>query len=114
MKLYIAGPMTGYPDHNFSAFYEAARVLRSRGYAVVSPAELDADGSDDLDHAALDQVPWDWYLRRDIKLLVDCDGIFMLPGWSGSRGAQLERHIAISLGMQVLDMKLEEVPIAPA
>ena len=41
MKLYIAGPMTGYPEWNFPAFREAARELRMRDFEMVSPAEMD-------------------------------------------------------------------------
>lgn len=96
MKIYIAGPMTGYPEHNFPAFHAAAEALRSLGHEVVSPAELDASD----DHEALAAVPWDWYLRRDIKLLVDCEAICMLEGWERSKGATLERYIAKALGMK--------------
>lgn len=113
MKIYVAGPMSGYPEHNFPAFQEATRILRGRGYEVISPAELDLNEVS-VDHEALAKVPWDWYLRRDIKLLVDCDGVFLLPGWSGSRGAMLERHIALALGMTIIDCPIEEVQSAPA
>jgi nucleoside 2-deoxyribosyltransferase len=93
MKLYLAGPMTGYPDHNFPAFRAAAGALREAGHDVVNPAELDAEVG--TDH------PWEYYMRRDIALLVECEGIALLPGWSGSRGARLEYGIARALGMRV-------------
>ena len=43
-------------------------------------------------------------MRRDIKVMVDCDVIVLLPGWGRSRGALLERQIAIALGLRVLDL----------
>ena len=49
-RLYVAGPMTGLPDHNYPAFAEAAARLRAVGYEVESPANssdqetLDFDG----------------------------------------------------------------------
>ena len=41
MTCYIAGPMTGYPRFNFDAFDAARDDLRSDGYDVISPADLD-------------------------------------------------------------------------
>lgn len=41
MKLYIAGPMRGYDNYNFPAFWHAATKLRYAGHEVMSPAEID-------------------------------------------------------------------------
>ena len=38
MKVYIAGPMSGYPDMNGPAFDKKADELRAQGYEVVNPA----------------------------------------------------------------------------
>ena len=40
-------------------------------------------------------------MRKDIKLLMDCDCILMLKGWSVSRGASIERELAMSLGLPI-------------
>ncbi|POR54555.1 uncharacterized protein DUF4406 [Paraburkholderia eburnea] len=91
MKLYIAGPMTGYAELNFPAFHTEARRLRELGFEIVNPAELNPDkGAEWLD-----------CMRADIKQLVDCDGVALLQGWEQSRGASLECHIARSLGLRV-------------
>lgn len=37
-RLYVAGPMSGLPDHNYPAFREAATRLRDLGYQWVSEA----------------------------------------------------------------------------
>lgn len=92
--LYLAGPMSGLPEFNFPAFHQAAAELRSRGYTVINPAELD-DGDT--------SKPWDYYMRRDLKMLVDADAVAVLPGWRKSKGASLEVHVAQALGMPVLD-----------
>jgi hypothetical protein len=94
MKVYIAGPMTGIEDYNFPAFNAAADSWRAVGWDVINPAELDGE---DTSH------PWDFYLRRDLKLLVDCDAIAQLPGWENSKGARLETHVAEALGLSVYD-----------
>lgn len=93
MKIYIAGPMTGHADLNFPAFHEVARRLREEGHTVVNPAEI---------NPALD-ADWTECMRADIRELVACDAIFLLPGWEKSRGASLEAHIAKALGMVLLD-----------
>lgn len=97
MMLYIAGPMTGYDDFNFPAFRQAAADLRERGYTVISPHE----GAHNRDLTK----PWDYYMREDIRLLVECHGLALLPGWGKSKGAKLEKYIAKKLGMQVAPLR---------
>lgn len=92
MRIYIAGPMTGFPDLNFPSFHVEARRLRDLGFEVVNPAEIDLDP----------ESKWSDCMRADIRALVTCDAISLLPGWEKSRGATLEHHIAQSLGMAVM------------
>lgn len=89
--------MSGLPEWNFPAFHAAARELRSAGFDVVNPAEF----------GAIAGRAWCDYLRDDIRALVDCDAIWMLRGWSRSRGARLEHHIARELGLSVVYEALE-------
>ena len=35
-----------------------------------------------------------------MKILADCDAIYMLEGWTGSRGARLEYLVAMELGLR--------------
>ena len=91
-KLYLSGPMTGYPDLNFPAFHAAARRLRGLGYVVVNPAELNPAGS---------EKSWHDCMRDDIAALVYCDVVALLPGWENSRGAQLEVEIARRMDLRV-------------
>lgn len=91
-RIYIAGAMSGLPDLNFPAFHAAAARLRAEGMTVINPAEINADPT----------AGWLECMRQDIAQLVTCDTIYMLPGWSKSRGATLEHHIASSLGFTVI------------
>jgi hypothetical protein len=93
MKLYISGPMTGMPELNFPAFHAAAKELRERGYEVCNPAEKNEEANPDMQ--------WIDYMRLDIKMLMDCDGVAYLPGWENSRGAKIEIELALSLGLPV-------------
>lgn len=93
MKIYIAGPMTGYPELNFPAFHAEAARLRELGYEVVNPAEINVDPS----------AGWSACMRADIRELVTCDAVATLDGWSKSKGASLEVHIARELGLLVGD-----------
>jgi hypothetical protein len=102
VRVYISGPMSGLPDLNFPAFHGAAKRLRAAGHDVVSPAEMD-DPEDTTEH------DWGWYLRRDLKALVDCEAVVVLPGWKDSKGARLETSVAAQLGMPLysLDRPME-------
>lgn len=90
-RVYIAGPMTGLPDFNYPAFHAAAAELRSQGLHVENPAE----------HGTVAGAEWSDYLRYDIGRLATCGAIYLLPGWEKSKGAQLEVHIARTLGMSI-------------
>lgn len=90
-RIYIAGPMSGYENHNFPVFWEAAALLRSRGFNVISPAEINPDAS----------MEWGDCMRADIAALVTCDAVQLLPGWEKSEGATLEHHIAERLLMEI-------------
>jgi hypothetical protein len=88
MRFYLSGPMTGLPENNYPAFHDAHRALRAAGYSVVNPAAGAPCG-----------LTYDQYLRRALRLLLDCQAIVMLSGWEGSRGARIEAKLAASLGM---------------
>lgn len=90
---YIAGPMTGYPEHNFPAFHEAEENLALMGHSCFNPANnFDGDTS----------LPWEAYMRADIKALSKCKGIYLLEGWRKSRGACFEYLIAKTLNMNIV------------
>ncbi len=91
LTVYVSGPMTGLPDLNFAAFNGEAARLRAIGYEVVNPAEFGEEPG----------LEWHQYLRKDIRALMDCNAIHMLPGWSRSKGARLEHHVAVELGFSI-------------
>lgn len=97
--VYISGPMRGFPDHNYPAFNEAAKLLDAYGYQVVNPAD-NFDGRKDL--------PQEMYLREDVRQMAQkCNCIFFLPGWQNSAGARVEWHVAKALGFDIINEQIE-------
>lgn len=97
MKLYIAGPMTGLPQFNYPAFNRAEVALKAVGFDTLNPTLGWAEPVDD-------GTTWDEYMRRGIGLLLEADGVALLPGWTKSKGATVEHDLARSLGMPVEDI----------
>lgn len=93
MVVYLSGPMTGLKDFNKPVFFKAAEILRAAGLRVFNPAENGLPSS----------APWNEHMRADIKALMDCHVIAMLPGWEASEGAGIELRLACDLGMRVYD-----------
>lgn len=87
--LYVAGPMTGLPGLNVHAFNEAACELVAAGFHVLNPARRPT------------REGWEWldYMRGALRDVADCDGLAVLPGWRGSRGARIEVRLARDLGL---------------
>jgi hypothetical protein len=97
MKLYIAGKISGlnYNDA-LKKFSDAAEMLRGLGHEPVNPMEVNGLDGDGKEH------PWAEYMKRDIPVLLQCDGIYLLPDWDESKGAMLEHYIARQLGMRIV------------
>lgn len=99
MRIYLAGPMSGYADLNHPAFDRAATQLRAQGHEVVSPAEMDralgiySEGDYKI---SLQEI-----MRNDLLQVLQCDAMALLWGWQRSRGARLERVVAESCGIPV-------------
>lgn len=94
--IYIAGPMTGLPDFNYPRFAEVAAHLRAQGCTVFSPHEVEPEG--DISGT----LPWEWYMKKSLALLTQCDTIYMLHGWHKSRGAGIEHALARILRMSII------------
>lgn len=78
MIVYISGPITGKPGY-MRHFRKAQRNLEKEGHKVINPAvknRVIPEGS-----------PHEVYMEASIKLLKDCDCIYMLNGWKQSQGA---------------------------
>jgi hypothetical protein len=89
-RIYLSGPMSGLPDMNYPAFNAEATRLRAMGFHVENPAENP------------EQSSWEDYMKAAIIQMLSCEVVVMLPGWSESRGALIERELALRLGLKVI------------
>lgn len=122
MKVYLAGPMRGYPKYNFPAFEFAAEKLRKEGYEVFSPAEkgeeklLEKDpgfskgssGFQSGDHTVEgSSLQYQLDFRRKVFLAdtayicQHADAVFLMEGWEKSSGAVAEKALAEAIGLEV-------------
>ncbi|ENT9927962.1 DUF4406 domain-containing protein [Escherichia coli] len=69
VRIYIAGPMTGYENFNREAFHRAEEELKREGHTVLNPAVL-PDGLTQLQ-----------YMDICMAMIRCVDAIYMLNGW---------------------------------
>lgn len=93
-KVYIAGKVTGL---KYTEVYEKFKIMQLRleamGFEVVNPCDITAA-----------DAAWRDAMRTCIKALLECDSICLLPCWGFSKGATIERNLALTLGMNVLEL----------
>lgn len=108
-RIYLAGPMTGYDEHNYPAFRAAAADLRGQGHYVYSPHEH--YGPEEYGAAVLRQAFADYA----VFICGSADTIVLLPGWGESRGAKVEHALAMICGLDVLqyDDSMDMIDILP-
>lgn len=102
-QIYIAGPMTGYPEFNFPAFFAAAKKFEDDGWIVWNPANKDSEAgvvsSESFatgDNTKLVSEGWDWKdaFSWDCQKVLYGDAIYLLKGWEKSTGARAEWAVA--------------------
>lgn len=112
MKVYIAGPMTGYEEFNFPQFFQAERELLALGHEPLNPAWNNGTSLEEaVKNANYDGRSWQDYMRKDMLSLAQADVVCVLEGWKKSKGAQLEVHIARQLDIPI--MILEDGKLVP-
>ena len=90
VRIYIAGPMTGYENFNREAFHRAEDALKREGHTVLNPAVLP------------DGLTQPHYMDICMAMLRCGDAVYMLKGWQQSAGARAELALAEKLGHAVI------------
>ncbi len=97
MKAMLSGPMTGYPDYNYSAFNRAALELRRMAFEVLNPAEFFKSK----------RLRQGYYMGFCVFTLIEKkpDVLVLLPDWEQSEGARIEVAVARELGIRVVPLE---------
>lgn len=102
MKIvYIAGPYGdagGYLqiDRNIARAREAAARLYDAGIGCLTPHLNSAHFE-----AITPHIPVSFWYELDEELLKRCDAVYVLEGWTESKGTKREIDLAIALGLRV-------------
>lgn len=113
MKVYLAGPMRGYPNFNREVFTAAAQYLRDIGHEVYSPSEMseklfgqavrdNADGDEGRMRADAETIGRTVFHLDLTYICLNAEAVALLPGWEKSKGATAERATAIALGLKLI------------
>lgn len=100
-KIYIAGPMRGYPQYNYPAFNVADLWLTLHGWEVVNPVDIsNCHGTPEQVEANPDLL---FEVMESEKREVECcDAIYLLRGWERSVGAKAELTVALREGLEII------------
>jgi hypothetical protein len=105
-RLYISGAIIGKePAEVEREFGAAAQALYDAGYTPLDPHSIkpiclpNCDGIVDGYGAH-----YHCLLRGDLREMLTCDGVALLPGWTRSRGARLERSVALRVDLPVRNL----------
>jgi hypothetical protein len=123
MRVYLCGPMRGYPAWNAAAFDRYAAEWKLEGHTVLSPVARDRiQGFDpvtatreELAERARDGVWLRGVISEDVEMICEVDALAVLPGWETSLGATVEVALALFLGLPVYSaVSREEIYPVPA
>lgn len=91
--VYLSGPISGQEMEKARiAFNTKAMILEIRyGVEVLNP----------FDNELPEDASWEAHMRADIRMMMCADVVLMLPYWERSDGANVERALAMTLGMPI-------------
>lgn len=93
MKIYISGKISGLPFSEVEKTFKNTEArLKKLGFEVVNPIKKNISTN----------ASWTEHMRMDIKLLMDCDTIYMQRNYKHSKGAMIEYSLAKRLGYTVI------------
>jgi hypothetical protein len=106
MRVYLAGPMRGYPEYNHPAFNSAAEQLREGGHEVYSPAEQDIRAGFNPATDKADSVYVRIVMAKSLRWICrSAEAIVLLPGWQDSRGSLAEVLVAQANDIPVRELQ---------
>lgn len=97
-RVYLSGPITN--TKNYKGLFMFAEELAALDDAeqIYNPAaQIPASSS------------WEQAMAQCLSEITNYDTIVMLPGWNVSRGARLERDVALACGMRVFELNENKI-----
>jgi len=99
MKIYISGGMTDRYALNFKEFYAKQLAFEELGFSVISPAQNAAEHL----RAGDAERTWDEWLAVNKTLIRnEANAIYMMKGYTHSRGAMEELAEAVKKGIIIM------------
>lgn len=93
IRAYISGSITG-NKNAYKHFADAEKELAGFDFIPVNPFNDPCNRNDASDYSS--------NLIKGMKVLSECDLIYMLKGWQTSTGARIEYSFAVNMGKEVL------------
>jgi hypothetical protein len=110
MKIYISGKISGLTtEEALNNFERAEKKLSENQWSLDSvydrPKRTFGSVNELVNPMKLEHnhnKSWEEFMKEDIGALLSCDAIYLLKNWGDSRGARIERAIALELGITIL------------
>lgn len=87
--------MTGRKDFNYPLFIKAAKLLRERGYDIITPVEINPPPDEEDEYGE-----WWPLVSRDLHVIWrnrdKMKGIVVLPEWRHSVGSRMEHEMIVN------------------
>lgn len=90
--LYLSLPITGRDINEAKSQAEHTKKRLSKFHHVITPFDVCPE----------QDRPYSYYMGKDIEALLECDAIYMCPGWEESKGCMAEHAIAKIYGKEIL------------
>lgn len=104
-QIYIAGPMSGYHEHNRTAFINKELQLRNDGWpadSIFNPISHEASLMVQSGQVRDTKEAYRMCMALDCEFLCKhATHIVMLQGWEDSKGATAEWTLAKCLGLEI-------------
>lgn len=91
--IYISGAITGTDDY-LERFAQVEDMLRSLGHVAINPARVN--------NQLPPETTYEGYMKMSLAMLDMCDTIFMMDGWTYSKGACFEQSFARISGKKII------------
>ena len=102
MKIYISLPITGHEDTYEQRLDDAVEYVKEK-YPEYGEIITPKDVAENLEKLFNPFEPkYKYYLLADMRVISNCDAIFMCRDWYISKGCYAERAFAEAIGLYIL------------